>query len=99
MAWDARNEEVHDKTSGKALAHEEQECEAEVNAIYAVKDQLSAYDQQILDIPIEERLNNPTRVIRRWIEIAKPLVRDCIRDQTHRLQKGHKDIRSFFMDT
>ena len=71
------------------MAQEDQQCEAEVNAIYAVRDQMSA-----LDTPIEERLNKPTRVIRRWIERAQPLVQ-----QTLRKKNGHRDIRSFFTDT
>ena len=57
LAWDERNDEVHDTKSAKARAYEEQQCETEVNAIYAVRNQMSAYDQQLLDMPIEERLN------------------------------------------
>ena len=87
---------MHDKTISKALAHEQQQCEAEVNAIYAVRDELSAYDRQLLDTPAEEQLNRPTQVIRRWIERTKPLIQHCIRDQILRLKNGHSDIRNFF---
>ena len=52
LAWDERDDEVNDKASAKARAYEEQKCEVEVNAIFVVRNQMPAYDQQLLDTPI-----------------------------------------------
>ena len=94
--WDLRNDEVHDRSSAKAMDYARHQCEIDVRAIYASADLMSAYDRQMLDTPMEDRLNRPIPVLKRWIERTKPLVQHCIREQSKRLKKHSNDIRSFF---
>jgi t-SNARE complex subunit (syntaxin) len=73
-----------------------EEIEQKVRHLYSYKNQLTAFDKDILADPLEKRLKDKTHALENWYEESRVLIQDCIRDYNAITSKGLRDIQNFF---
>jgi hypothetical protein len=93
--WMERNNSVHTKQIG-TISRLEEETFAQVRQLYNQIDLLPAADREILDMPLEARLQQPVQTLQHWINITTPTVHQCIQTFTSQLTQAHNQITTFF---
>lgn len=66
---------MHRKTEA-ARENKTQSCETPLKALYSSKNDLSHYDRQILDIPRDKMLQQPTQILNRRLNANEPYVQN-----------------------
>ena len=93
--WISRNECVHGKQPGLESRLEE-EVFAQIQQLYDQAEDLPALDREILDMPIQQRLQQPVRSLKRWLDITKPTVQRCIDAYSAVLLHQNRNMSEFY---
>ena len=91
--WQLRNRQAHDD-------QDEQVSDLLLNQkiakLYRLQDDLSHYDRNIFQQPIEEKYCLTTKQKTEWIEQTTQTVYKCIAEHHQKMTQGQTDIRNFF---
>jgi hypothetical protein len=96
--WNIRNNDIHNELINGTLRCEE-ETFAQLRKLYDKEAELSAYDQCIFHVPLENRIKLPWRSLAAWIDVTKPVVDRLIEQFQARLFQGQTDIRQYGIPT
>lgn len=96
--WKERNNAKHGKTPESKVRHRNEVLGA-LAALYEYEDQVSHHDRQIFTIPLEERQQQPTAQIQKWITAWRATINHCMREYQHQQQQFQPDIRNFITCT
>ena len=91
--WKLRNKQVHDDQEETVADHL---LNQKIEKLYRLQDELSHYDKNIFQQPIEEkyRLTNKQKI--EWIDQTTQTVYKCIADHHKNMTHGQRDIRQYF---
>jgi len=67
-----------------------------IDTLYALKNDISHHDRDILQQPVEEIYNLTEKQKSTWIEHTSTTLKKCKEEYTEKIQTGQKDIRTFF---
>ena len=95
--WLTRNDEVHTPNDG--CSKSELEVLEQVRNLYKLEGEMSQHDRAMFDVPIEDKLQQPIKSLRRWVKNTIPTASRCIRDFKEKIRSKQKDIRSYFTST
>jgi hypothetical protein len=73
-----------------------QEFQAKPRAMYGSTPLLNAQDRQIIDKPLDERLESRVSDLKAWVQQFYPVVQKGIQDAYTQMREGLQDIRNFF---
>jgi hypothetical protein len=97
--WKDRCEVAHapdEDSPGNSNVRLRQAAQHRVQMAYAYAPLMLAHDRQILEVPLEERLQTRTSALRAWAKTMLPAITQSVRDASTQIKTGHQDIRSYF---
>ena len=60
---------------------------------------MNAADRVMFDMPLAQRLQQPTQTLKTWLQQTYITARICIDEHAQKLKSGQKDIRQYFQNT
>ena len=94
--WNKRNEETHKADGNRGSAREQLEAESRTRALYEQASHLIVEDREMFAMPLNDRLQQPTKALLAWVAQVTPSVKVGLKDAQERIRDKIRDIREFF---
>jgi hypothetical protein len=94
--WTKRNEETHKADGNRGSAREKLEAESRTRALYEQAAHLIVEDREMFAMPLQERLQQPTKGLLAWVAQVTPSVKVGLLEAQTRIRDKIRDIREFF---
>lgn len=92
--WKSRNEHLHNPLFVNKTRSELETLE-QVRHLYELSEQLSANDKEQFQISLSERIKQPWRTLKSWVQITAPVVNTCIQVYSDRIRQTNTNIRTY----
>ena len=70
-----------------------------IEKLYRLQDEISHYDRNLFQIPIEDRYNLSKKQKLEWIDQTTQMVYKSLADHHKHMTQGQTDIRDYFTNT
>ena len=92
--WKKRNNKLH-RQNNTSEDHQHQ-IHHQVQQLYQTQSAMNAADRIMFDMPIEQRLQQPLAILKKWVEQTYITAKVCIDEHRQKILHGQKDIRQYF---
>ena len=89
--WQERNQMVHQSHASR----QEHQVNTQIRHMYTLSEQLRHHDRQLLEMPLDQRLNQPARSKLLWAAQTFPSLIASIKQQQLREKANQSDIRDY----
>ena len=94
--WTMRNADVHGHTLRAQEAAERQTLTRALTVIYDNRQHMESPVQQLLHSDVNTHMQRPGWVIRNWLSMITPLIRESLRRVRDNSRRGVRSIQSYF---
>jgi hypothetical protein len=86
----------HEQTDKQNMAVTEREVIEQVRALYEQSNSISYSNQEIFELPVDERVKQSNYNLEEWIRISKATIKVCKKKLNDILVRGQTDMWNFF---
>jgi hypothetical protein len=96
VLWKQRNNDVHGHDASASVQAEKRDVKRQLEQIYKARSQLEPSVQSLLHRDIHQHLQQPSWVVKNWLNINTPLFQTSIRRARKNATRGMRSIRTYF---